>query len=660
METTEDITKRGTIQGANGASYALGSQEATNYLLGNANSASPAQTVIPQQTPGQIADAAAMARQNGATNVNAAMPEGKDFGLPKTDTVQSSALVGGRTVADIMKRRSELEQQVINANKPSQLETDLTSQLNTSKQLSRKAQLDYMDEARRLQETSGVTKAESAGFLSETSRRYADESARMGIGLSGLADALTAEVGKRQVNIDGAKSLLQADKDTVSLLADLQKLTKPDIIGTPNVNESTGEVTVFQQDPQTGAITSSVVGNVGASKKYIQSGIRKNEKGEDVLWGRKSDNTIEQTVLGPGEVDTQVADFGGEKWVIDKQGNKIRLLGSNSTGFLDQKERITLETNYRKEFTGLPVVKEAISVRQSNSQITSAYNQALQAGKNKESKAAADQVLVVAFNKMIDPASVVREGEFARSTEGQSLINRLKGKADSVVNGGVGLTDEDRNSIVKVTKNLYSDYVRNHNAEALRYRGLADQQGLDGNNVADFLPTAGVIDTKNAREGDILILDNKPFIKKGNKMEEVVSKKSAFNSVGGDTNLASIKGAISSIESGNNYSALSPVNRNGLRAYGKYQILASNIPQWTKEALGVSMTPEQFLKDPQAQEKTAEFQLGKIYQQYGNADDVASVWFSGRPMRGNNSKDVTGTSVPQYVANFRKALSKQA
>lgn len=134
-------------------------------------------------------------------------------------------------------------------------------------------------------------------------------------------------------------------------------------------------------------------------------------------------------------------------------------------------------------------------------------------------------------------------------------------------------------------------------------------------------------------------------------------QKQSFNSVGGDTNIASIKQAISKIESSNNYRALSPVNRNGERAYGRYQVMASNIPAWTREALGQSLTPQQFLNSPEAQEATVEYQLSKIYQKYGNPDDVAAVWFSGRPLRGNTSTDITGTSVPKYVSNFRKALA---
>lgn len=117
--------------------------------------------------------------------------------------------------------------------------------------------------------------------------------------------------------------------------------------------------------------------------------------------------------------------------------------------------------------------------------------------------------------------------------------------------------------------------------------------------------------------------------------------------------LQDVLNAISSVESkgyANKYSALGKPNSKGQRAYGKYQVMDFNIPTWTKEALGYSLTPKQFLNNPDAQEAVAKYKIGQIYQQYGNAADTASVWFSGRPVaKAGNDRDVTGTTVPQYV-----------
>lgn len=130
----------------------------------------------------------------------------------------------------------------------------------------------------------------------------------------------------------------------------------------------------------------------------------------------------------------------------------------------------------------------------------------------------------------------------------------------------------------------------------------------------------------------------------------------SFRNVGGDTNTATIANAIAQVESGGKYTAVGPVTENGDRAYGKYQIMDFNIPAWSQEALGRSVTVQEFLNSPQIQDAVANYKIGQLYARYGNPDDVASVWFSGRPLSGNTSKDVTGTSVPTYVQNVRKYL----
>lgn len=119
--------------------------------------------------------------------------------------------------------------------------------------------------------------------------------------------------------------------------------------------------------------------------------------------------------------------------------------------------------------------------------------------------------------------------------------------------------------------------------------------------------------------------------------------------------LEDFKKGIASTESSNNYKAIGPATSSGDKAYGKYQVMGVNIPSWTKEALGYSMTPTQFLNSPDAQEKVFEFQSMQNYSKYGNWDDVASVWFSGKPLSGNNASDGYNT-VPAYVAKVRQAM----
>lgn len=115
--------------------------------------------------------------------------------------------------------------------------------------------------------------------------------------------------------------------------------------------------------------------------------------------------------------------------------------------------------------------------------------------------------------------------------------------------------------------------------------------------------------------------------------------------------------AISSIESGGNYGLLGPLTKTGDRAYGKYQVMGSNIGPWTKEVLGVAMSPKQFLSDKDAQDKVFAYKFGQSVDKYGNPQDAASVWFTGQPLaQGANRSDVLGTTGAKYVQMFNAHL----
>ena len=114
--------------------------------------------------------------------------------------------------------------------------------------------------------------------------------------------------------------------------------------------------------------------------------------------------------------------------------------------------------------------------------------------------------------------------------------------------------------------------------------------------------------------------------------------------------------AIGSIESGNDYGALGPVLDSGDRAYGRYQVMGSNIPDWTEKHYGQRLTPKDFLSNKEAQDAVFDGEFGAALQKHGNPQDAASVWFSGKPMaQAGNASDGYNT-VPQYVAKFNKAL----
>jgi len=107
---------------------------------------------------------------------------------------------------------------------------------------------------------------------------------------------------------------------------------------------------------------------------------------------------------------------------------------------------------------------------------------------------------------------------------------------------------------------------------------------------------------------------------------------------------------VAEIESGGRYTALGTVTKNGDRAYGKYQVMGRNIPVWTETHLGKRMTIQEFVDNPLAQDLLAGIIFTKRIGTQQNTHDPIAMWFSGQPLEGNIAQDITGTTVPSYVA----------
>jgi hypothetical protein len=122
--------------------------------------------------------------------------------------------------------------------------------------------------------------------------------------------------------------------------------------------------------------------------------------------------------------------------------------------------------------------------------------------------------------------------------------------------------------------------------------------------------------------------------------------------------LPAARESLATIESSGNYAAVGPVVSKGMykgqRAYGRYQVMEGNIPSWTREALGKSLTTEQFLNDQKAQDAVVEYQLKKSFSKYGNYEDAASIWFTGKPVSKAGNVSDGFTTAPEYLQKFRR------
>lgn len=121
--------------------------------------------------------------------------------------------------------------------------------------------------------------------------------------------------------------------------------------------------------------------------------------------------------------------------------------------------------------------------------------------------------------------------------------------------------------------------------------------------------------------------------------------------------IGKIKEAIGKHESSGNYKARGPVVKKGRykgeSALGKYQVMPGNLKQWSKEAIGREVSEDEFLNSPELQDKIVEHRLTQMSKQYDDPKDLASVWFSGRPLSGNSSSD-GNQNVPDYVKSVMR------
>ncbi|MBX3543229.1 hypothetical protein [Chelatococcus sp.] len=132
----------------------------------------------------------------------------------------------------------------------------------------------------------------------------------------------------------------------------------------------------------------------------------------------------------------------------------------------------------RKEIQGLPSYKNL-------SQAAPIYKSMVETA-DRNSRAS-DLNLVYGLGKIMDPGSVVREGEMVMVKNTASLPDWLLGSINSL-NGGQALLPETRNAIMQEAFSRMQSYEDIFNQDTQMYRGIAGRRGMD---PADVIPDFG-------------------------------------------------------------------------------------------------------------------------------------------------------------------------
>ena len=93
---------------------------------------------------------------------------------------------------------------------------------------------------------------------------------------------------------------------------------------------------------------------------------------------------------------------------------------------------------------------------------------------------AGSQAVLVTFQKILDPTSVVRESEYARSSSGLALIERVKGEFEKLKKGGAGLTLEQLRPFAQLADEAVAKLSNGRvREERERIGRFADHYGID-------------------------------------------------------------------------------------------------------------------------------------------------------------------------------------
>lgn len=129
------------------------------------------------------------------------------------------------------------------------------------------------------------------------------------------------------------------------------------------------------------------------------------------------------------------------------------------------------EKELRKEYNAHPQIKEFAVVNQN-------YNQVVSSAKKPNPSGADDLKLVVSYIKILDPNSVVREGEITNVTKSSGLIDQAIAQYNRVKGGGT-LDTNIRSQILNSATDAYAGALNTKQDLDSWYASIAQKKGFD-------------------------------------------------------------------------------------------------------------------------------------------------------------------------------------
>jgi hypothetical protein len=160
--------------------------------------------------------------------------------------------------------------------------------------------------------------------------------------------------------------------------------------------------------------------------------------------------------------------------VGNKRTGELQPYPQGTAGAADPK----LEQNLRKEFTALSKDYKAIQEGADRVRVGSELNNAV-----------GDLSLIFGYMKLLDPGSVVREGEFANAENAQGVPDRIRNTWNKIMSGE-RLNPSSRQEFVAAANAPAGQQQSRHKRMIDQFTGISEAAGADPSRViVDFGPT---------------------------------------------------------------------------------------------------------------------------------------------------------------------------
>ena len=182
---------------------------------------------------------------------------------------------------------------------------------------------------------------------------------------------------------------------------------------------------------------------------------------------------------------------------------------------------IKLERDLRNDYEKSVDVKEYQILSRNAGNIDIAMDQITERGD--DARIASDEAIIASFKKVLDPPSVVRESEFARTGKALGLGGQVIGASEKLYRSGTTLQVKDLKEIQILVGKIMEERTNGINVKATNARRIASEGGLKADNVAKLFtynPTTTKPTNKKGTEKSALPVATKPITTpSGNKFK---------------------------------------------------------------------------------------------------------------------------------------------